>query len=73
MKEKKPLLVSQDFGKDEISVGALTKKLDNVARDLEGFKSTVEKLSGLCVKLTERRHFDSDNISKKMVRIIILS
>ncbi|KAK8731668.1 hypothetical protein OTU49_007418 [Cherax quadricarinatus] len=66
MQEKRPLLLSQDFGKDETSVGALTKKLDNVARDLESFKSPLEKLSLLCAKLTERRHFDSDNISKKM-------
>lgn len=67
MKEKKPLLASQDFGKDELSVGALTKKLDNVARDMEGFKPTVTKLTTLCSKLTERKHFDSENISKKMV------
>lgn len=67
MKEKKPLLASQDFGKDELSVAALTKKLDNVARDMEGFKTTVNKLTTLCSKLTERKHFDSENISKKMV------
>lgn len=67
MKEKRPLLASQDFGKDELSVAALTKKLDNVARDMEGFKATVNKLTTLCSKLTERKHFDSENISKKMV------
>ncbi|XP_045137790.1 spectrin beta chain, non-erythrocytic 1-like isoform X9 [Portunus trituberculatus] len=69
MKEKKPLLTSQDFGKDELSVGALTKKLDNVSRDMEGFKATVTKLSTLCLKLTERKHFDSENISKKMQNV----
>lgn len=69
MREKRPLLASQDFGKDELSVAALTKKLDNVARDMEGFKATVSKLSVLCSKLTERKHFDSENISKKMVSI----
>ena len=71
MKEKKPLLTSQDFGKDELSVLALTKKVDNVARDMEGFKATVAKLSTLCFKLTERKHFDSENISKKMVGVRI--
>lgn len=70
MREKRPLLFSQDFGKDEASVGALSKKLDNVARDLESFKTIVEKLSMLCTKLTDRRHFDSDTISKKMVSVI---
>ncbi|XP_042865885.1 spectrin beta chain, non-erythrocytic 5-like isoform X7 [Penaeus japonicus] len=69
MREKRPLVVSQDFGKDETSVGALIKKLDNVARDLDSFKTTVEKLSVLCVKLTERRHFDSENITKKMTQV----
>uniref|UniRef100_A0A0P4WIP7 Uncharacterized protein n=1 Tax=Scylla olivacea TaxID=85551 RepID=A0A0P4WIP7_SCYOL len=69
MREKKPLLTSQDFGKDELSVGALTKKLDNVSRDMEGFKGTVTKLSTLCSKLTERKHFDSENISKKMQNV----
>lgn len=69
MREKRPLVVSQDYGKDETSVGALIKKLDNVARDLDSFKTTVEKLSVLCVKLTERRHFDSENITKKMVSV----
>ncbi|XP_071547281.1 spectrin beta chain, non-erythrocytic 5 isoform X4 [Panulirus ornatus] len=69
MREKRPLLFSQDFGKDETSVGALSKKLDNVARDLESFKTIVEKLSLLCAKLTDRRHFDSDNISKKMADV----
>ncbi|XP_050686605.1 spectrin alpha chain-like [Eriocheir sinensis] len=69
MKEKKPLLASQDYGKDELSVGALTKKLDNVARDMEGFKATVNKLTTLCSKLTERKHFDSENISKKMQNV----
>ncbi|KAK7068041.1 Spectrin beta chain, non-erythrocytic 5, partial [Halocaridina rubra] len=66
MREKRPLLASQDYGKDEISVEALQKKLDNVARDLETFKTNIDKLTILCTKLTDRRHFDSDNIIKKM-------
>ena len=70
MKEKKPLLTSQDFGKDEDSVVSLIKKLNNVDRDLSSFKTTVEKLQGLCNKITERAHFDAENVDKKMVRIL---
>ncbi|XP_066955513.1 spectrin beta chain, non-erythrocytic 5 isoform X7 [Macrobrachium rosenbergii] len=66
MREKRPLLVTHDYGKDETSVATLQKKTDNVARDLESFKATVDKLSGLCTKLTERMHFDSEKITKKM-------
>ncbi|KAK4313156.1 hypothetical protein Pmani_015473 [Petrolisthes manimaculis] len=66
MREKRPLVTSVDYGKDEMSVVALTKKLDNLARDMDGFKATIDKLNSLCQKLTERRHFDSENISKKM-------
>lgn len=69
MREKRPLVVSQDYGKDETSVGALVKKLDNVARDLDSFKTTVDRLTVLCTKLTERRHFDSENITKKMAQV----
>ena len=69
MKEKKPILTSQDFGKDEDSVVSLIKKLNNVERDLGSFKSTVEKLQGLCNKITERAHFDADNVKEKMVGI----
>lgn len=68
MREKQPLVTSVDYGKDEMSVVALTKKLDNLARDMDGFRATIDKLNSLCQKLTERRHFDSENISKKMVR-----
>ena len=68
LSEKAPLVASADFGKDEDSVAALTKKLDNVARDLASFRQTIERLKTQCKKLTERNHFDTEIINSKMVR-----
>ena len=61
-------MASADFGKDEDSVAALTKKLDNVARNLASFRQTIERLKTQCKKLTERNHFDTEIINSKMVR-----
>ena len=67
MREKKPLLTSSDFGKDEDSVESLKKKLDNLGRDIINFKTTIEKLKSLSSKLSDRGHFDTENVNKKMV------
>ncbi|XP_076029013.1 spectrin beta chain, non-erythrocytic 5 kst isoform X3 [Oratosquilla oratoria] len=69
MREKRPLLVSLDYGKDEDSVISHTKKLDNLWRDIVNFNSTMEKLRGLSSRLTERGHFDSKNITAKMSEV----
>jgi len=44
MKEKEPLVLSQDIGKDEDSSEALLKKNEALMSDLEAFKSTIEGL-----------------------------
>ncbi|ODM90488.1 Spectrin alpha chain [Orchesella cincta] len=44
MKEKEPLVLSQDLGKDEDSAEALLKKNEALMSDLEAFKSTIEGL-----------------------------
>jgi len=44
MKEKEPLVLSQDLGKDEDSSEALLKKNEALMSDLEAFKSTIEGL-----------------------------
>lgn len=44
MKEKEPLVLSQDLGKDEDSSEAQLKKNEALMSDLEGFKSTIETL-----------------------------
>ena len=45
MREKEPLVLSQDVGKDEDSSEALLKKNEALMSDLEAFKSTMEQLN----------------------------
>ena len=45
MDDKRPLLTSTDYGKDEDSVVVLLKKLDALDLDLEAFESNMQKLS----------------------------
>lgn len=69
LKEKKPIISSHDYGKDEDSVGSLQKKLDALQRELVAFKPTVEKIDKLAVGLQERGHFDSEKIKTKNDKI----
>jgi len=64
MREKRPYFASNDYGKDEDSVQGLIKKLEVLQRDLVTFEKTIEKLYSLSHELVERKHFDSENISK---------
>ena len=68
MDDKRPLLASTDYGKDEDSVVALLKKLDALDLDLEAFETNMQKLSGLSSGLIERGHFDSEDIQQRQVR-----
>ena len=67
IQEKRPLLMSSDFGKDEYSVQSLAKKLECVERDLSQFQHTVGKLAKLLQGLVDRRQFDTHNITAKQV------
>lgn len=44
MKEKEPLVVNQDYGKDEDSSEALLKKHEALVSDLEAFGNTITSL-----------------------------
>lgn len=65
MKEKYAILTSTDFGKDEISVQSLQRKLDAAQRELATFATSIEKVEKLATSLIERKHFDSENIKNK--------
>ncbi|XP_075227745.1 spectrin beta chain, non-erythrocytic 5 kst isoform X2 [Lycorma delicatula] len=65
LREKRPLLTSQDFGKDEDSVQSLLKKLEGLERELCAFQHTVGRLAKLSHGLVDRGHFDSTCIAKK--------
>lgn len=65
MREKRPILASTDYGKDEDSVQSLQKKLDALERELTAFNGSVIKVEKLASGLIERNHFDSKNIKHK--------
>jgi spectrin alpha len=44
MKEKEPMVVNQDFGRDEDSSEALLKKHEALVSDLEAFSNTIGAL-----------------------------
>ncbi|XP_055643020.1 spectrin beta chain isoform X2 [Toxorhynchites rutilus septentrionalis] len=69
LREKKPIISSYDYGKDEDSVSSLQKKLDALQRELVAFRPTVEKIDKLAAGLQERGHFDSDKIKAKNDKI----
>jgi spectrin beta len=71
IREKRPLLTSSDFGKDEDSVLSLAKKLEGVERDLSQFQHIVGKLAKLAQGLVDRGHFDSHSITDKQVACYI--
>lgn len=67
LKEKRPIITSYDYGKDEDSVQSLIKKLEAVERELSAFQHTVGRLSNLSQSLIDRSHFDSKNITEMQV------
>lgn len=71
IREKRPILASQDYGKDEDSVQSQQKKLEALQRELVAFRPSVEKVSKLSENLLERGHFDSEKIKSKSSKIIL--
>ena len=67
MKEKRPLVMSTDFGTDQDSVQALLKKTDALDLDIDNFHNNVGELAALCQGLVQRKHFDSHTIQLKQV------
>lgn len=68
MNEKRPIITSSDYGKDEDSVQSLIKKLEAVEREMSAFQHTVGRLSNLSQSLIDRSHFDRKNIIQMQVR-----
>ncbi|KAF5308651.1 hypothetical protein FQR65_LT06112 [Abscondita terminalis] len=69
LSEKKPLLASNDIGKDENSTQTLLRKLDALSCEISGFESTIKRLAQLARNISERKHFDTDNVMKKQEQI----
>ena len=46
---------------------SLHKKLDALDRDIDNFQNNIGELAALCRSLTERGHYDSENIKTQQV------
>ncbi|KAI8480573.1 Spectrin beta chain, non-erythrocytic 5 [Branchiostoma belcheri] len=68
MNDRRPLLTSTEYGKDEYSAQALLKKLDTLERDLEGFRSTVDSLAVLAKSLVDKKHYAATKIKQKQAQ-----
>lgn len=67
--EKKPILTSTDFGKDEDAVQSQQKKFDALQREMNAFELSILKVSQLGKNLIDRGHFDKEQISSKCEKV----
>lgn len=66
LNDKKPFITSNEIGEDEDSTQILQRKLDVFKCEIQAFESTIQHLRDL-VETIGSDHFDSNNISVKMV------
>ncbi|XP_043929471.1 spectrin beta chain, non-erythrocytic 5 [Protopterus annectens] len=66
MEERRPLVESTDYGKNEESTQLLRRKLDPVILDVEGFGVRMEKLQETASNLVNNDNPDSKIIREKM-------
>lgn len=69
MNEKKPILVSSEFGKDEDAVLSQQKKFDALQREMNTYEGSIQKVVQLGNGLVERGHFDKDQIRSKSEKV----
>ncbi|XP_031334782.1 spectrin beta chain, non-erythrocytic 1 isoform X2 [Photinus pyralis] len=69
LNERMPTLASSDIGKDEDSAQMLLRKLEALKCEIESFQTTIDRLENLSKNISERQHFDSDNVLKKKEQI----
>ncbi|KAL7032834.1 hypothetical protein ACKWTF_007407 [Chironomus riparius] len=67
--EKKPILTSSDFGKDEDAVLSQQKKFDALQREMVAFEFSIVKVAQLGKNLIDRGHFDKEQINSKCERV----
>lgn len=70
IKERRPIVSSNDFGRDEDSVQSMQKKLESIQREIVSFRPSVDKITKLSTNLLERGHFDHQKISDKNDHIV---
>ena len=67
MKDKYPLVSSEDYGKDEDSTLALIKKHEAVQQELESCRSKVRELKESSENMIAANHYSKSDIKKKQV------
>lgn len=70
MREKEPIISSEDLGKDEDSTEALLKKHEALMSDLGAFRATVQKLGDQANACRLKELSVSDGSSKEMVLVL---
>ena len=68
MSDKKPLMASEEYGKDEDSTVALIRKHENVQHELSAFKPRITDLQSESQSMLSEGHYDSEAIVGKQVR-----
>ena len=68
MSDKKPLVASEEYGKDEDSTVALIRKHENVLHELSAFKPRITDLQSESQSMLSEDHYDSEAIREKQVR-----
>ena len=66
IQEKEPILKVWDFANDEDSVQIYLKKVNDLISDLDTFEQKLNELRITSQCMTERGHFDSNNIQESM-------
>lgn len=69
MKEKRPYFESTDYGKDEVSVEGLMKKLEALQMDIAIYEKEIQRLQTVSSELVEKKHYDSEGISKSFAAV----
>lgn len=70
MREKEPIIGSEDLGKDEDSTEAMLKKHEALMSDLVAFRSTIQKLGDQAASCRLKELSVSDGSSKEMVLVL---
>ena len=66
IQEKEPILKVRDIANDEDSVQIYLKKVNDLISDLDTFEQKLNELRIASESMTERGHFDSNNIQERM-------
>ena len=72
MNDKRPLLTSTDYGKNEDAVVSLLKKLDGLELDLESYVATIQGLATTARDLTDSTNPEAGDIQQRQVSFTVI-